>query len=200
MDKKKNIYVTLGVILIVVGLIAVIYAQKEINTNDLYTWTQPYTSYETRIIDIRSIGIGVIILGTLSIVNIILMIKLKVGKSITSYKDLMLAIDIKSIFNHILKFCFLYFLVMSVGFLFLGGLYFLSSVSHIQAGYSSFEVAFTELLKYKPDNFSLIQSDNYFVTGYVAKLLCISSFFSLFISFFSKFLEYYIFTKNVIDE
>ncbi len=65
---KKKIYWVVGLILIVVGAIAIIYAQSEINSSFGYSWTEPYSAFESKIIAIKNIGIGSLVLGIVDVV------------------------------------------------------------------------------------------------------------------------------------
>ena len=65
---RKKVCVIIGIILAVAGIIALVYAQNEINSSSWrYTWTQPYTNYESKIMTIKNIGTGSLILGVLDI-------------------------------------------------------------------------------------------------------------------------------------
>ena len=70
MTNKKTKCVVIGIILIVAGLIAISYAQNEISSSWGYSWTQPYTDYEARIMTIKNVGTGSLALGILDIVVI----------------------------------------------------------------------------------------------------------------------------------
>ncbi len=70
MVNKKVIGIIIGVALIIVGIAAVVYAQNEISSGWEYTWTQPYSDYETSIITIKNVGIGSLIFGIADIVII----------------------------------------------------------------------------------------------------------------------------------
>lgn len=53
----------IGILQVSIGSMLSISAQAEILTNSRYTWTRPYTSYETKIITSRWVGILLIISG-----------------------------------------------------------------------------------------------------------------------------------------
>ena len=67
---KKTVCVIIGIVLIVVGISAIVYAQNEISSSWGYTWTQPYTNYEARIMTIKTIGTGSLVLGIADILVI----------------------------------------------------------------------------------------------------------------------------------
>ncbi len=62
MDRKKLLFI-IGLILIAIGIVAFLYAQNEINSSWGYTWTQPYSDYENKIVSIKNIGICALVLG-----------------------------------------------------------------------------------------------------------------------------------------
>ncbi|MGN1419196.1 MAG: hypothetical protein ACI4W6_07690 [Acutalibacteraceae bacterium] len=67
MNNKKVICVIVGIFLIIVGIIGVIYAQNEISSSWGYTWTQPYSDFESKIITIKNLGIASLVFGVIDI-------------------------------------------------------------------------------------------------------------------------------------
>lgn len=70
MTSKRALCVIVGIILVVAGIIAIVYAQNEISSSWGYTWTQSYSNYEARIMTIKNVGTGSLVLGILDIVVI----------------------------------------------------------------------------------------------------------------------------------
>lgn len=67
MNNKKVICVIVGIVLLIAGIIGVVYAQNEINSSWGYTWTQPYSDYESKIMTIKNIGIASLVFGVIDI-------------------------------------------------------------------------------------------------------------------------------------
>lgn len=64
----KNKVITIwSFIEIVAGFIMYLYSKMIIDTNDRYTWTQPFTYYEERIMMIKYVGIVLIVFGIIMI-------------------------------------------------------------------------------------------------------------------------------------
>lgn len=64
----KNKVITIwSSIEIVAGFIMYLYSKMIIDTNDRYTWTQPFTYYEERIMIIKYVGIVLIVFGIIMI-------------------------------------------------------------------------------------------------------------------------------------
>ena len=64
---KGKIGWVVGTIETIVGFVFFIIAQIEISGNSRYTWTKPYTSYETQVLMVKWIGVLLLIYGIINL-------------------------------------------------------------------------------------------------------------------------------------
>ncbi len=77
---SKKFLIIAGIIISIIGIITIIYAQNQINSSWGYTWTQPYSDFENRIVTIKNVGAGALICGALDFIIVFISYLLKEGK------------------------------------------------------------------------------------------------------------------------
>lgn len=67
----KKFYAISGAISSILGFILYLSARTTINANSRYTWSPPYTSYETEILTMKWIGIILLICGIIDLLLLV---------------------------------------------------------------------------------------------------------------------------------
>lgn len=64
----KKVICVIGIICAVAGFAMLLSANLEISSNSRYTWSRPYTSYETKVIMMKYLGIFLLISGIIDVI------------------------------------------------------------------------------------------------------------------------------------